>query len=77
MTTLSEYLDPRTGKNYSICGSLVPDLRPTRPDDDCLGMVGQLEKGRDHQEVTSALEAEGFDATWSEDDQGIIWIWVR
>src|SRR3990172_2530109 len=73
---MTEYIDQRTGKDYSICGSLVPDLRPTRPDDDCLGMVGQLEKGRDHQEVTSALESFGFDATWSRDDQGVIWIWV-
>ena len=71
------YIDQRTGKDYSICAALVPSLEITRPDDDCLGMVGPLEKGRDHQEVTSALESFGFDATWSEDDQGVIWIWVR
>ena len=74
---MTEYIDQRTGKDYSICAALVPGLEFTRPDDDCLGMVGPLEKGRDHQEVISAIEAKGFDVTWSEDDQEIIWIWVR
>ena len=60
---------------YAPALQILPTLRPTEPDDDCLGMVGEL-GGRALPATVTALHAAGYDVSDSEDEDGRRFVWV-
>lgn len=68
--------DTRTGIDYTPALAILPTLRQTDPDDDCLGFVGELADAALLAPTRNALTDAGYEVSDSRDDEGRVWLWV-
>lgn len=68
--------DTRTGIDYTTAIAILPTLRETAPDDDCLGMVGILADLAALPSTLAALREAGYETSDSRDDDGVTYVWV-
>ena len=68
-------MSSQTHSDYTAAIDILPTLRPTAPDDDCLGLVGELDD-RDLRDTLVALCAAGYTVSDSTDEAGVRFVWV-
>lgn len=61
--------------SMTVARQILPTLTPCDPNDGS-GYVGRVPEGSDVRDITTRLQAAGYEVSDSRDEDGVSWVWV-